>query len=389
MVCASIRENCARRILVQLPEGLKRRAREICEIIERGTDASVILQGESTYGACDPGHGFERLGVDAVVHLGHARIPELVRPVEGCSKQDDRAGCRPVQGVLVRDGPEVPFYFLEVPMEPDTGNLAAVIFEFLEKEHLRPGRFGLLAAVQYVHSLVDIAGALERKGVSVTIGKGDRRLAYHGQVLGCNFSAAGGAAAGMEREKTERETKRANEDLIFIGSGNFHPLGLALSTGLPVIAADPNTCETRRVDTERFLRQRHAAITTARYATTFAVLISNKAGQHREMLAESLHGMLREHGKVAFMVTMDHIDPGALRYLDVEVLVSTACPRLAIDDYGRFRDAGKTIITPQELEIALGLREWENYEMDEIREGQDGVSRSCQLPVSEECCKRR
>jgi len=27
----------------------------------------------------------------------------------------------------------------------------------------------------------------------------------------------------------------------------------------------------------------------------------------------------------------------------------------------------KPLLTPQELEIALGLREWENYQMDEIK----------------------
>jgi len=69
-------------------------------------------------------------------------------------------------------------------------------------------------------------------------------------------------------------------------------------------------------------------------------------------------------------VVMDHIDPGALRYLDAGALVNTACPRLAVDDYGRFLEAGKTIITPPELEIALGLRDWEDYRLDEIVEGQ-------------------
>ena len=48
---------------------------------------------------------------------------------------------------------------------------------------------------------------------------------------------------------------------------------------------------------------------------------------------------------------------------DADAYVSTACPRIAIDDYSRYR---KPMITPSELEIVLGIREWEDYEMDYI-----------------------
>ena len=41
----------------------------------------------------------------------------------------------------------------------------------------------------------------------------------------------------------------------------------------------------------------------------------------------------------------------------------TACPRIAIDDSAMYK---KPVITPQELEIVLGLRDWDDYLMDEI-----------------------
>ncbi len=355
-VCNGPGKKGAQRILVQLPGGLKRRAFEICNFIEKRTGASVILQGESTYGACDLGHGFETIGIDAVVHFGHSVIPEMGLPVKMA----------------------VPFYFMEVTLQLDAGMIAGNICSFLETAHPGLERIALFAPVQYVGQLPGIAAALEKGGMAVSIPGGDRRVAYPGQILGCNFSAARAipdnernANPSNERNANPSDGKNANPDtgLIFIGTGNFHPLGLALSTGLPVIAADPATGELRIVNTERFLRQRHGAIAAARGAGSFAVLVSTKAGQHRERLAEHLVELLRKSGKTTCVITMDHIDPGALRYLPADVLVNTACPRISIDDYGRFLDAGKTIITPYELEVVLGLREWGEYVMDEIVEG--------------------
>jgi 2-(3-amino-3-carboxypropyl)histidine synthase len=43
--------------------------------------------------------------------------------------------------------------------------------------------------------------------------------------------------------------------------------------------------------------------------------------------------------------------------------VTTACPRVALDDAAKYRIP---ILTPPEFEVLLGEREWEEYEFDEI-----------------------
>ena len=48
---------------------------------------------------------------------------------------------------------------------------------------------------------------------------------------------------------------------------------------------------------------------------------------------------------------------------DLDAFVMTACPRIAIDDSAMYK---KPVLTPDELEIVLGLREWDDYQMDEI-----------------------
>jgi 2-(3-amino-3-carboxypropyl)histidine synthase len=50
-------------------------------------------------------------------------------------------------------------------------------------------------------------------------------------------------------------------------------------------------------------------------------------------------------------------------FTEIDCYVSTACPRIAIDDYLQYK---KPIITPVEVEIVLGKRAWEEYVFDEI-----------------------
>jgi 2-(3-amino-3-carboxypropyl)histidine synthase len=47
----------------------------------------------------------------------------------------------------------------------------------------------------------------------------------------------------------------------------------------------------------------------------------------------------------------------------VDAFVSTACPRIAIDDALRYK---KPILTPVELEVSLGIRRWDDYVFDSI-----------------------
>ena len=61
---------------------------------------------------------------------------------------------------------------------------------------------------------------------------------------------------------------------------------------------------------------------------------------------------------------MNEISPQGLMAYRVDAFVSTACPRLAMDDYSRY---DKPVLTPIEAEVALGIREWDDYVFDAIR----------------------
>jgi 2-(3-amino-3-carboxypropyl)histidine synthase len=175
---------------------------------------------------------------------------------------------------------------------------------------------------------------------------------YEGQILGCDFSSA-------------LVLKDKVKSFLYFGSGDFHPLGVALATDIEVVAADPFTgkVESMEVLREKFLRQRFAAIELASSAESFGILVSGKSGQMRMELARDVAAKLKKAGKKAYVFQFDEIVPEHLEGYSIDCFVSTACPRLAIDDYSRFK---KPIITPPELEIVLKEREWEDYRIDDF-----------------------
>lgn len=74
-VIKEIKRQKAKRVLIQLPEGLKPHAPEIAEEIETRTKAQCIIWIGSCYGACDLPQGLEKLNIDLVIQFGHSQWP--------------------------------------------------------------------------------------------------------------------------------------------------------------------------------------------------------------------------------------------------------------------------------------------------------------------------
>ena len=74
--------------------------------------------------------------------------------------------------------------------------------------------------------------------------------------------------------------------------------------------------------------------------------------------------ILEKHGKKGYLLALEHIGPELIDFYPVDAFVNTACPRIAIDDSVKY---DKPLITPYELEVALGEKKWEQgYQFDEI-----------------------
>lgn len=59
-------------VCIQLPEGLRPRAKEIADELEQKTGAVVVIWLGSCYGACDIPLQVELLGVDLLIQWGHS-----------------------------------------------------------------------------------------------------------------------------------------------------------------------------------------------------------------------------------------------------------------------------------------------------------------------------
>ena len=69
-----IRNRGSRKVLLQLPDGLKPRMEEIVGEIESKTEAEVFTWFSSCYGACDLPKDLENMGIDLFVQFGHNRF---------------------------------------------------------------------------------------------------------------------------------------------------------------------------------------------------------------------------------------------------------------------------------------------------------------------------
>lgn len=303
----------AKRVLIQLPEGLKSEGPRLARIVEKA-GALPIISADPCYGACDLATAeAESLDADLIIHYGHAKLLKYEK---------------------------VPTVYIEA-------RATLSVTEALEKalplmEEWR--KIGLATTVQHVQNLDEVKEILIRAGKTVMVGDSGR-LNYPGQVIGCDYSNAKSIANDIE-------------GFLFIGGGRFHALGLALSTSKPTVVADPYEKCTYSIgeETEKILKQRWASIQEAQKAKTFAVLVGLKPGQKRLEEALSIREKLEKSGKDAYLFAVRDVTPEKImNFLTVDAYVNTACPRISLDAPSKF---SKPMLTLNEALVVIGELSW-------------------------------
>lgn len=71
-IVKEIKAKKAKLVCLQLPDGLKPKAKEMADAIREETGAEVLIWAGSNYGACDLAIDVQRLGVDLLIHYGHS-----------------------------------------------------------------------------------------------------------------------------------------------------------------------------------------------------------------------------------------------------------------------------------------------------------------------------
>lgn len=315
MLKDEIERRNAKRVLIQLPEGLKAEGPRLATIVEKA-GVLAIISADPCYGACDLAiQEAEGLGADLLIHFGHSPLTTQQR---------------------------VPTIYIEAKASigiKEAVNQAVPCLKDWKS-------LGLATTVQHVDMLSEARELLIKTGKSVVIGD-TGKLKYAGQVIGCNYSNGKAITKDVEA-------------FLFIGGGKFHAIGLALATAKPVIVADPYEKRAYAIDEEvqRIMKQRWATIHEAKKAEKFGVLIGLKSRQEKFDRALQIKEKLEKKEKKATLFALREMTPEALmQFPTVDTFVNTACPRISLDDASKFL---KPVLTLDETSVILGEMSWEN-----------------------------
>jgi len=188
-------------------------------------------------------------------------------------------------------------------------------------------KIGLISTVQFVKQLSTVKKILEKKGFFVFIGKPTGSAILEGQVLGCDVSSA----LSIEKEI---------DCFLFVGTGDFHPLGLLAKTNKPLLTFNPFTSQLKLLSNEerqKILKKRVLMLAKFKDAKTVGILVSTKPGQCQlQASTAEIKEKLEKQGKKVYLFVCDSITNAELRnFAHVGAWVNTACPRLIEDEFDK------------------------------------------------------
>lgn len=301
-----------KKVLVQLPEGVKQNANEIQKIFDE-LKIEAIFSGETLWGACSVAvQEAKDLNVDLIVHFGHAKFVDV----------------------------KFPIVYIEVK---DELNLKLILEKSLEK--LKKFRtLGLSYSIQHRHDVKNIIKFYEENGKKIILSKKLGLVAYEGHVVGCQYFGL-------------KEIEKEVDAFVIIGN-RFHSMGAVLSVEKPVILIDVYNDEIQDMGglRNRILKQRAVSIQKLKDAKNVAVILEIKPGQ-KFGNPKYLVDKLKEQGKNPILITMNELTPDKImNFYNIDAFIELACPRIALDDFAKYE---KPILTFKEALVALGVKSWE------------------------------
>lgn len=328
-----LRQARAKRVALQLPEGLLMFACVLADIVQSFAGAEPVIMGDVTYGACCIDDlSAKELGCDFMVHYGHS----CLIPVDVTSP--------------------LPVLYVFVEISFDMDHLVQCVVQTLPPH----SHIVLAGTIQFGSGLHAAKPLLEEKFASVHVPQASPLSP--GEVLGCTSPDLGA-------HQSQGDDPRA---LVFVSDGRFHLESLMIHN--PTIAAyryDPYAKHLSRewYEVDRMLDLRQQAITTARGAKRFGLILGTLGRQGNPSIVLRLEALLGRHGRSCFVLLLSEITPPKLALFSesVDAWIQVACPRLSVD-WGHAFD--KPLLSPYEAEVALDETSWrERYPMDYYASG--------------------
>ena len=296
-----------KRVLVQLPEGIKQNAFEIQELIQ-SLNIECIFSGETCWGGCSISpEEAKTVNADLIVHFGHAKFIES----------------------------NFPILYMEVKDELD---LKSILQKSLEKIK-NYKTIGISYSIQHKHEIPKVIQFYKENGKKIILSKKLGYAAYEGHIIGCEFS-------GLKKIQEEVEA------FLILGN-NFHSMGASLAVKKPVILLDVYNDKVTEMKgiREKILRQRILSIEKFKEAKKIGIITEIKLGQ-KFGTPKTIIEELKKSGKEVILISMNELSPDKLmNFYNVDAFVELGCPRIAIDDFAKYP---KPIITYKETLIAIG-----------------------------------
>ncbi len=172
-----------------------------------------------------------------------------------------------------------------------------------------PARLGVVTTIQHLHKLDEVILQL-------------KEAVKGGQVLGCNV-------------ETAKQISDKVDAFLFIGSGEFHPIAIALETDKKVFKWNPLTQKLSVVkdeDVEKYKKRRKGALARFLSSNKIGILVSTKHGQNR---IEKAMELAEKKDKEYYIFACDTLNVSDLENFPfIECWVNTACPRIADEKAG-------------------------------------------------------
>lgn len=334
-----IKSSNAKRIALQLPEGLLMYALTLSDIFTSFAGAShCFVLGDVTYGACCvDDFSACALGADLLIHYGHSCLVPI-------------------------DSTKIPCLYVFVEIQIDVKCLLNTIHMNLASD---AKNIILAGTIQFTSAVRAVKPELEKQGFNVLIPQSKPLSA--GEVLGCT----------APKIKTVEDGK--DQVLVFVADGRFHLEAFMIAN--PKIKAfryDPYLGKLflEEYDHKGMRETRRRAIARARDAKTWGIVLGTLGRQGNPKILERLEKKMVEKGIDSTVVLMSELSPTRVALFEdsVDAWVQIACPRLSIDWGEAFL---KPLLTTFEAEIALGFIRgwWEN-------------GSSSRVESSSGCCKQ-
>ena len=176
----------------------------------------------------------------------------------------------------------------------------------LSKEQIAklPKKVGILTTIQHLHKINDVQSQLKGSVLG-------------GQVLGCDASAA-------------VKIKNKVDAFLYIGSGEFHPLEIAIETGMEVFCFNPFTKKMSKIgkaEIKKYKKKNQVSLIKFLSANRVGILVSAKPGQKNMKAAKEL---AKRSDKEYFIFAFDTLSELDLENFPfIQCWVNTACPRIA------------------------------------------------------------